>query len=607
MTTTQISATLGRKLLKNADKYFTNNSAIILDEMIQNARRANASALVFTADDNDLIISDNGRGLPFESAGVLLALGDSSNEEAIETAENAAGLGFFSLAAYDVVVSSQNWVMTVPKEAFTASATASLQKVEGYAAGLKVRICGFLRGKALATIATEILNATRFSKLSAQLVGFPDTDGPQSPADFMTTKLAGAIAYHKITSHGVTVAVARFDDHNQNRTAINFFGKVITSGFLSSVPETEKIASIDKEGKVRETAVRNLILIDVHDTSCLKLQLPQRQALIEGDGLSTVQNLVKQAYVTLLLQDGVTNGLPMDHKIRAANPIIPRPSLIVAALSGEQYISEPGLLRNGRTTVPLSEAFAMEDDALVEIGGSLFDSLVNSISRPEFAANRLFYACDLEAAYERGSFGYVNTIELVLNHDDDEQVVEISRAVLSSERAFYAALEIDEISTALIESGLDEHFNSVVDGLTLKFNVVAPNGQEAFFAHPISGIFFTPDGYVWEPTIIIAKGRENDISYMMMHGIDWYSSDIEASTYDDQQTDHQRQYDRLVASIVGNEEATFLAEIQDRIRSVLSAYDANKITGENGVLNLAISISNTDGSYADLTIEKVAA
>jgi hypothetical protein len=606
MTTTQISATLGRKLIQNADKYFTNDDATILDEVIQNARRAGASEVVFTAHGDDLTISDNGKGLPSENAGVLLSLGDSDNGDAIETAENAAGLGFFSLANFSVEVRSRNWTMTVPKDAFTGSTTATLMTVNGYQAGLSLTIHGFLKGKSLDAMAKIIGSATRYSTMSARYVGFPVDDEIQMPANFLAEQLADKFAHHTIESNGVSVTVARGPRLDRTRTKINFFGKVITYDFVKSVPEVEKIASIKASGRVEEQSVYNSITIDVHDTSCLKLQLPQRQALIDNDGLKSVHALIEKAYVALLAKEGVSNGLPMDAALRKRYPAIPRPAVCVKAINGDAYISETGQLRNATNVVPVASAFAMTECSLSNTDGSLLHSLLNSINPPEFSGNRLFHADDLVKAFDANAFGYISTVSLILTHQDEEESVDLAQADASAEKAFYADLDMDGLTTAMVESGLDEYFNTVVDSLALRFKAVQPDGTEEYFAHPISGIFFCPDDYTWEPKIIIAKDRENDLTYMMMNGIDWYSDDVEAGSYNEQESEHDRQYDRLVASIIGKDAATFLNEVSDRIRNIIYSYDLEKIL-ENGKLKLSIDIARSERSNFDLTVEKAAA
>jgi len=93
---------------------------------------------------------------------------------------------------------------------------------------------------------------------------------------------------------------------------------------------------------------------------------------------------------------------------------------------------------------------------------------------------------------------------------------------------------------------------------------------------------------------------------MMINGIDWYSDDVESNSYDDQQSEHDRQYTRLVAAITGNEGANFLDEIRDRVRETLYQFQMDAIE-KAGALNLKICIDPTKHGWDAVTIEKIAA
>lgn len=606
-TTTQISASLGRKLLQNADRYFTNDDATILDEMIQNARRAGASMITFTAEGSDLIITDDGKGLPAEKAGVLLALGDSNNDDVIETAENAAGLGFFSLASFDVEVLSQNWSLTVPKAAFTGAESATLRMGQGYRTGLTIRIREFLAGKTLLIVAEMILKAARYSTLTSELIGFNHPTPRQEPAEFMADH-AGGCPHESITSHGVTVSVVRSARALAQQTQINFFGKVITHPLFkeTGIPESETIAEMDSRGNVLVEKVYNLILVDVHDTTTLKLQLPQRQALIVNRGLEIVRDMARRAYVALLKQHGVANGLPATDKLRKKFHEIPAPRVAVSAINGERFISMANELQGRNSTVPLSHAFAMNEYQISLTDGSLLQSLLSSIEPAPFAGDRLFCAADLANAYPIDRFGMVSGIDLVITKDEDENVIRLSEASMSDGKAFFAELNMDEVETAVADADIDMYANKVVDSLALKFVCTTPSAQEVTLAHPIAGFYFTEDGDTWEPKIIISNGREGSLPSMMLNGIDWYSDDAEANSYDDQQNAHERQYTRLVAAINGNQGETFVDELRDRVRDILYSYDIDAIASA-GALNLKISIDPEKFGWDAVTIEKLAA
>lgn len=603
-----ISATLGSKLLRNSDRYFTNDDAAILDEMIQNARRAGAGTVTFTADGADLIIADDGKGLPADKAGVLLALGDSNNDDVVETAENAAGLGFFSLANFDVEVASQNWSMAVPKAAFTGGATATLQTTQGCRAGLTLRIREFLDKKNLHTIGELILKSTRYSTMTAELVGFPVACRRQEPREFASEHV-GNYPHASITSNGVTVTVVRKARDNDAPAHINFFGKVISSDLVrsSAIPKCEKIASLNERGNVEEHSTYNVVLVDVHDTSSLRLQLPQRQALIENGGLGLVKELTRRAYISLLQQEGVANGLPMNHRLRAEVPNIPAPRLAVSAIDGERYIAVGNQLRGRSGTVPANTAFAMVEFPITSTDGSLLKSLLSSVEHAPFASDRLFDASDLEEAFAPGHFGIVSAIDLVITNDDDETIIRVNSAFKSDRGTTYAELSMDELDTSMRDADeAAQYFDKVVDTLALKFVCTTGDGCEVILAHPIAGMFFAECGNEWTPTIIVAKGYDGSLPTMMIKGIDWYSDDAGTNSYDDQESEHDRQYTRLVSAITGNEGGNFIDEVRDRVREILYSFEMGAIA-KAGALNLKISIDPEKCGWDAVSIEKLAA
>ncbi|PZR81433.1 MAG: hypothetical protein DI537_38225 [Stutzerimonas stutzeri] len=602
---TKISATLGRKLLQNADRYFTNDDATILDEVIQNARRAGARTIKFTADGPDLVISDDGKGLSAKNAGVLLSLGDSNNDDAIETAENAAGLGFFSLANFNVEVNSRNWALSVPKAAFTGADTATLRKLPRYRKGLSIRITGFLAGKALSTIAHTILKAARYSALKAKLVGFDRTTTTQQPKDFMAA-LIGNCPHEKITAHGVTVAVVRSDRDRGTDTQINFFGKVVTHGLKAGIPPSEKIAAFDDRGNVVDGFIYNLILIDVHDTTNLKLQLPQRQALIENDGLRTVREMVTEAYASLLRRGEMANGLSITDPLRATYPSIPAPRVVVAAIDGQRFISMADELKGRDCAVPVGDAFAITDYVINNNSASLLQTLLSSIESAPFANTRLFNSDDLARAYPATKYGAVTAIELIATKGEDEAVIRLADAQETDGGKCVAQLNDDDLETTLAETDIESHLDSEVDNLALKFVCATADGQEVTLAHPIAGFFFTEAGYTWEPKIIVAKGHSGLVPGMMLNGIDWFSDDASANSYDDQQNEHERQYTRLVAAICGTSGDAFVDEIRDRVREIIYSYQMTEISSA-GALNLKISIDPEKRGWDAVSIEKLAA
>ncbi|QRM34806.1 hypothetical protein [Microvirga sp. VF16] len=354
-TTTAVEATLGRKLITRADQFFSHSQDCIIDEMIQNSRRAKAKTVRFILEDCDLIIADDGHGLTADNAHILLMAGGSNNDVATETFEAPAGLGFYALAKYDVVVRSHDWEMQIPKEAFTGGTTAALTRGFAHQDGLSIRIRSFIPLKALVEheggkLGEIIERCSRYSGLTATLQGFPqDVPKVVVPRTFLDHALeqhTGQItAVASETIHGVTIKLARVRGEfwRMDKTKINFFGKVISLSDTQArhqIPSAEKTVELNTEKKAfLETSFCTIVLIDVHDTSHLKLKLPERDVLIQDEGLDLIWKTVEHLYCRMISNPAVVNGLPADHPLRGTSPYpIPRPSCVVSNLAGTRWM-----------------------------------------------------------------------------------------------------------------------------------------------------------------------------------------------------------------------------------------------------------------------------
>jgi hypothetical protein len=92
-----------------------------------------------------------------------------------------------------------------------------------------------------------------------------------------------------------------------------------------------------------ETSFCTIVLIDVHDTSHLKLKLPERDVLIQGEGLDLIWRTVEMLYCRMISNSAIVNGLPADHPLRATSPYpIPRPACVVSNLAGTRWMPVEG-------------------------------------------------------------------------------------------------------------------------------------------------------------------------------------------------------------------------------------------------------------------------
>lgn len=112
-----IQAQVSSRLLSKADRLFTGTLDGRIIEILQNARRANATHVSITNKDGFVTICDNGDGI--DDFSKLLSLGDSDWDEAMENSEDPAGVGVFCLAPRETMISSSNRKVCITEKAWT--------------------------------------------------------------------------------------------------------------------------------------------------------------------------------------------------------------------------------------------------------------------------------------------------------------------------------------------------------------------------------------------------------------------------------------------------------------------------------------------------------
>ena len=112
-----IKAQVSQKLLLKATRMFTGTLSGRIIEILQNARRAGATAVHITNKDDRLTVSDNGQGI--DNFANLLDLGSSGWDQNMEEAEDPAGVGVFCLAPREVAIHSGGKSVVITEKAWT--------------------------------------------------------------------------------------------------------------------------------------------------------------------------------------------------------------------------------------------------------------------------------------------------------------------------------------------------------------------------------------------------------------------------------------------------------------------------------------------------------
>ena len=99
-----IQAKVSERLLTKASRLFTGTLDGRIIEILQNSRRAGATEVRISNNDGLITVVDNGSGI--DDFSKLLDLGDSDWDDAMEKAEEPAGVGLFSLAPIEITIIS---------------------------------------------------------------------------------------------------------------------------------------------------------------------------------------------------------------------------------------------------------------------------------------------------------------------------------------------------------------------------------------------------------------------------------------------------------------------------------------------------------------------
>jgi hypothetical protein len=267
-------------LLDKADRLFRNDDAGIWTEILQNARRAGATSVDLTIKpvqptENSCVVTvqDDGRGIEdFQS---LLTLGTSDWSTETQSAEDPAGMGFFSLCRSQVEVYSGDRFVKVTPAVFLGKAEAYVETGGDFIQGTRLR---FTRQSSRDALIAALKQVTEFCPIEVWL------EGQSLPRhDF----LAGALYRELIDGVEVGFGVAFEHGHSYYHDANwNFYGTRIHHPFESFIGLLD-----DNKRSVSTIYAR----FNVLETGRVKLQLPDRRGIIEDEFLKEFERKARAA------------------------------------------------------------------------------------------------------------------------------------------------------------------------------------------------------------------------------------------------------------------------------------------------------------------------
>jgi hypothetical protein len=283
-----ISGKVNAAILDKADRLFRNDDAGVWTELLQNARRAGATTLDISVEELNpergqcrITVQDNGRGIGnFQT---LLTLGGSNWDAETCLREDPAGMGFFSLCRSEVQVRSGNRVVTITPAVFMGKCEAEVMDNCEFVSGTKL---DFVRESTKSALLHALEKVSEFCPIEVRLEGIS-----LARHDF----LEGAL--YRETIDGIEVGFStQFKwAWNWHRDANwNFYGSRIEDSFpglTGLLPANE-----------RDRPLTVFARFNVVDTGRVKLQLPDRRAIIQDEFLSALHRKARTAFYRFFQQ-----------------------------------------------------------------------------------------------------------------------------------------------------------------------------------------------------------------------------------------------------------------------------------------------------------------
>ena len=314
-----IHACVDPKALRRIPRMFDAGNQSILAELLQNARRAGASRLHATFEqdpDNPeygtINIEDDGCGIA--NPGILLAFGANDWDSATTRDEDAAGMGFAALSSHSSTLWSRTengpgWKASLEPAHFQGDKDASILPAADAPTphGTRVQVRRLI---SFDVFRLDLEHASRHYPLPVTL---KRADDPKTPARTMEQQDFLANCVYRKAAGGATIGVTH--DHYPVRThaAFNFHGHTLDA-------ELPTLTTLDGRHWYAH--------VDVHRATHLHLVLPQRSGVVKNDAFKALQHQVKAVLYEAIAQDPLAL-LPFSQYLEARElaPQKPTPGL----------------------------------------------------------------------------------------------------------------------------------------------------------------------------------------------------------------------------------------------------------------------------------------
>ncbi|KHL24196.1 hypothetical protein PK98_14430 [Croceibacterium mercuriale] len=378
MLPSSIRPSVAENTIIKVTRLFNGTLTDVLNELLQNARRAGASCVAISHHTDDdiatICVTDDGSGV--EQPANLLTLGSSGWDGSTIAREDPAGMGVFSLAGREVTITSCHaahdsaWRVTIPADGWTGETDLVLHPAE-HPIGTSLRFSieqspsQPKAEQAIAAVARFFPLPVIVNGIEAKREGFLDS------------------ALHRTSWRGTTIGV-HAGSNSWKEPSVNFHGLTIN----------HKLVTVSESLTARHYHAR----VDIGDTAGLQLLLPARKEFVVNEAYAELLIACERAiYEHIALQP--SHRLSFEDWQRAAelgvtlpeaDPVLKR---WAPATSHSEY-GNPSLSRQGASgeeiPVDAGTVIVLGDDAFVE---QPFDrALVTHPMGPYLAAEHSSYA-----------------------------------------------------------------------------------------------------------------------------------------------------------------------------------------------------------------------
>jgi hypothetical protein len=298
-------------LLTKADRLFTGTLDGRIIEILQNARRADATEVTITNKEGLVTVRDNGSGI--DDFAKLLDLGDSDWDQAMEESEDPAGVGIFCLAPRKVGICSGRKKLVITKDGWTGTAM-ELSQIEDMLHGTEL---------VFADEPWELSKVRKHAVFSGMKVVVDGKACPQQPFT------SGRAVHHP--KLGCRIEVCSRDRLNEwhrqwqdyyytDTVLVNFHGQIVKCQYK---PVSEDL----------------VFLVDMTgEPTGIRMMLPARTQLIENKALEALKAAIEIEAYSFIAGRG-SHKLPFAEYKRAAELGIKLPEaepvFTVGLLSGD--------------------------------------------------------------------------------------------------------------------------------------------------------------------------------------------------------------------------------------------------------------------------------